>query len=379
MISVTIGPPDLSIIAAWDDLVQRASSNVFMHPAALAAANDLQFADVRILSAWDDSGGSKRLVGLWGLQVRQVVPFWPRLLEALPYNYAFLSSPVIDPAVVKEVVRAFLTAIRNNRAFPHVMALKSLDAEEPSYPALLAALAEQGGSLVTLSEGSRPFATRELGTKRSGSTRKKLRQDWNRLTALGTVDIVNDRSSPDAASAAFEAFLALEFNGWKGEQGTALLCDAADAAFVRRLLAGLAERNCASVALLRVDGRPIAAQVLMYGGATAYTWKTAFDPDFAKYSPGALLIDRITEEIFFGQGIDAINSCSSESSFMTHLWAGRRAMVDVLADIGPGVSVAFRLEVMRQRGIERLRAIRDWLKARPLAGSPRKVGALKPH
>lgn len=378
MISVTIGPPDLSILAAWDDLVQRASPNVFMHPAALAAAGDLQFADVRMLSAWDDGDGSKRLVGLWGLQVRKVVPFWPRLLEALPYNYAFLSGPVIDRAVMDEVIRAFLTAIRNDRMLPHVIALKSLDAEELSCSALMRTLAEQDGVRITLSEGSRPFATRDVGVKRSGSTRKKLRQDWNRLSALGTVDIVNDRS-PDAAAAAFETFLALEFKSWKGEQGTALLCDAADAAFVRRLLAGLAGRNSASVALLRVDGRPIAAQVLMYGGATAYTWKTAFDQEFAKYSPGALLIDRITEELFSDQRIEAINSCSSEASFMTHLWVGRRAMIDVLADVGPGMSVAFRLETMRQRGIERLRTLRDRLRTRTSIPPARKVSALKPH
>ncbi|HVV39844.1 MAG TPA: GNAT family N-acetyltransferase [Nitrobacter sp.] len=376
MISVTIGPPDLSILAAWDDLVQRASSNVFMHPAALAAANDLQFADVRMLSAWDDSGGSKRLVGLWGLQVRKVVPFWPHLLEALPYNYAFLSSPVIDLTVVDEVIGAFLTAIRHDRMLPHVIALKSLDAGEASCSALMRTLAGQGGVGITLSEGPRPFATRDAGAKRSGSTRKKLRQDWNRLSTLGTVDIVNDRS-PDAAAAAFEVFLALEFKSWKGAQGTALLCDAADAAFARRLLAALAERNSASVALLRVDGRPIAAQVVMYGGATAYTWKTAFDQGFAKYSPGALLIDRITEELFSNQGIDAINSCSSETSFMTHLWTGRRAMIDILADVGPGRSVAFRLEAMRQRGIERLRELRDWLKSRTQIAPARKVSALK--
>jgi hypothetical protein len=37
-----------------------------------------------------------------------------------------------------------------------------------------------------------------------------------------------------------------------------------------------------SAALLRIEGSAIAAQVLMYCGATAYTWKTAFDPKYAK-------------------------------------------------------------------------------------------------
>ena len=91
--------------------------------------------------------------------------------------------------------------------------------------------------------------------KRSGSTRKKLRQDWNRLSALGAVDIVNNRA-PDAREA-FETFLTLENASWKGARGTALLCNAADAAFARQMIAALAERGNASVALLRVDGRPL--------------------------------------------------------------------------------------------------------------------------
>ena len=135
-----------------------------------------------------------------------------------------------------------------------------------------------------LSEKVRPYVTREFGVKRSGSTRKKLRQDWNRLSAVGTVDVLNDRTLAGARQA-FEAFLALEKASWKGARGTALLSDPADAAFVRRLLQGLAVRQDASVALLRVNGEAIAGQVLMHCGRTAYTWKTAFDAAYAKYSP----------------------------------------------------------------------------------------------
>ena len=97
---------------------------------------------------------------------------------------------------------------------------------------------------------------------------------------------------------AFETYLAMEAESWKGARGTALLCDEEDATFVRRLIGDLAAQGNASVALLRVDGRPIAAQVLLYCGTTAYTWKTAFDSEFGKYSPGALLIEKMTERLF---------------------------------------------------------------------------------
>ena len=98
------------------------------------------------------------------------------------------------------------------------------------------------------------------------------------------------------------------------------------------------------MALLLVNGEAIAAQVLMYCGTTAYTWKTAFSATYAKYSPGTLLIDKITEELFIGSEIRAINSCAAEASFMAQLWAGRRTIVDLLVDLGPGKSLAYRLE-----------------------------------
>jgi hypothetical protein len=171
----------------------------------------------------------------------------------------------------------------------------------------------------------------------------------------------------------------LENASWKGAHGTALLSDVSDAAFVRRLMQRLAAEGNASVALLRVNGQAIAAQVLMYCGTTAYTWKTAFDASYSKYSPGALLIDRITDELFAQTDILAINSCAAEASFMAQLWAGRRTMVDMLVDVGSAPSLVYRMEAGRQLGYQRLRALRDWLSSRPWAAAPRKLGLVSSH
>ena len=327
------------------------------------AACETHFARIRVLLAWEQGSGSRQLVGLWALQLRKVAPFWPVVLEALPYNYAFLSNPVVDPDFADQVIPAFFAAIEQSPLLPNVVSLKSFDAESPAHAAMMKLLIGRGTQPLVLSEGARPFVTREFGVKRSGSTRKKLRQDWNRLSALGAVEVANDRT-PAAVEQAFETFLAMERASWKGEQGTALLSDAYDAAFARRLLHRLAARGDASVALLRINGEAIAAQVLMYCGATAYTWKTAFDAKFGKFSPGTLLIDRITEQLFAGPDIMEINSCAAEESFMAQLWTGRRTMVDMLIDIGPGKSLDYRMEAGRQLGYQGLRELRDRLRNR---------------
>lgn len=369
MISVRICSPNTDLATAWADLVIRASSNVFMEPAALRVAKATGFADVQMLLAWDDAVTPRRLVGLWALQVKRIASFWPSVLDSRPFNYAFLSTPVIDPAYVDEVMPAMLAAIQHDAELPKLLHLHSFEQETPCYAALQRELTKQGGAQRILDETNRPYATRDEGVKKSGSTRKKLRQDWNRLSALGAVDVVNDRA-PVRVTEAFESFLKLEQASWKGARGTALLCDDADAAFVRELVAKLSVEGRASVALLRVDGRAIAAQVLMYSGRTAYTWKTAFDAEYARYSPGMLLVDKVTERLFADPAIESIDSCSYEDGFMAKLWTARRKMVEMLVHVGPGTSAAFALEQARLLGYHEAKRIRNQWRARRASAPP---------
>ena len=97
-----------------------------------------------MLLAWDEGAGSPKLAGVWALRLRRMAPFWPLVLEALPYNYAFLSSPVVDPAYVNEVIPAFFAAIEKSPLLPEIVSLPSFDAECPSYPAMLRELAARG-------------------------------------------------------------------------------------------------------------------------------------------------------------------------------------------------------------------------------------------
>jgi CelD/BcsL family acetyltransferase involved in cellulose biosynthesis len=357
MISATISSPCADHAGLWDDLAARVSSNVFMHPAALLAAEETGFAKIHVLVAWDENAAPHRLVGFWALRERRMLPLAPAFLESLPYNYAFTSNALVEEARADEVVAAFFEAIRRDINLPKVISLRSIEADGIVYPAMMRQLAAAGQHREFL-RLERPFADRVAGVKASGSTRKKLRQDWNRLSATGVVDIVNSRVTADV-EAAFETFLALEAESWKGEEGTALLCDADDARFTRRLIGDLAVRGQASVALLRVDGKAIAAQVLMYSGERAFTWKTAFDGGFARFSPGALLIDKVTASLLEARPVQLIDSCSAADGFMAQLWTGRRVMVDALIDVRSRNSLAFAVESARRQGFEQLRVMRN--------------------
>ena len=95
MISVTIDSPNPDLGPHWDDLVRRASSNVFMNPAALEAACATGFARIEMLLAWEEGAGGRKLVGVWALRLRKMAPFWPTVLEAL------LKVSVPLPALVR--------------------------------------------------------------------------------------------------------------------------------------------------------------------------------------------------------------------------------------------------------------------------------------
>ncbi len=363
MISVSIGKPDAVLDAHWDEVAPFAH-NAFMHPAALRAASETMIAVMYVLLAWDVGVEPQKLVGVWAVQVKHLL-FWP-FLETLPFNYAFLATPVLHPDYAEEVMPAFLAAIARETKVSSTLHFRDLDAEGREHSAITLALT--GHAQVTLRTDQRPIATREAGLKRSGSTRKKLRQDWKKLSAAGAVEVIDVRD-PDLIGAALENFLEMELKGWKGAGGTAILSTPADAVFARRLIGDMAARGDASVALLKLDGRPIAAQVLLYQGRTAYTWKTSYDPEFGKYSPGSLLVDKVSMDLIDQGIVDAIDSCARGDGFMAQLWSARKPMVDMVASAAPGWSPGFVVVSSYFRAREGLKALRDRVRRRRVAVS----------
>ena len=60
-------------------------------------------------------------------------------------------------------------------------------------------------------------------------------------------------------------------------------------AFYRDALPRLAARRRGAVALLTIDGKPIAGNIELWLGRVGYCPQTTFDPEFARYSPGNVL------------------------------------------------------------------------------------------
>ncbi len=124
-----------------------------------------------------------------------------------------------------------------------------------------------------------------------------------------------------------EEFLALEASGWKGAKRTAMIVDRYRAAFAREAITNLAETDAVRIHTLDLDGKAIAAMVVFLMNGEAYTWKTAYNETYGRFSPGKLLVARLTEWHLDDANILRTDSCGvPDHPVMSRLWEEREEM-----------------------------------------------------
>ena len=122
------------------------------------------------------------------------------------------------------------------------------------------------------------------------NTRKHLRQELNRrlrrLKELGEVEFV---VTTDYSPELLQRYFALEAKGWKGRGGTAVTDDARVAKLHHDFAREVAARNALFVYELKLDGKTIAMSANIIYDKQAVHWKTSYDEEYSRYSPGNLL------------------------------------------------------------------------------------------
>src|SRR5204863_9655555 len=90
---------------------------------------------------------------------------------------------------------------------------------------------------------------------------------------------------PEALGPAFDAAARLYALRWRGRREGSGLLSAEGGRFYRSALLRLAEQDVPRGLTLRLDGRPVAANVYLRLSRTLYGLVMAFDPAFARYPP----------------------------------------------------------------------------------------------
>ncbi len=124
----------------------------------------------------------------------------------------------------------------------------------------------------------------------SGSFRRNIRRKLRNLKALGTVSFESVSKETDLARA-FGEFVQTEASSWKGTARTALLYDHALRRFYEELTEKFTATKRCVIDILRLDGKPIAAQYGVVTGNIYYLLKIGYNDEYKGQSPGTLLLD----------------------------------------------------------------------------------------
>ena len=155
---------------------------------------------------------------------------------------------------------------------------------------------------------------------------REMQRQWRKLGKLGRLEYAVARQ-PEEVRQRMEEFLALESTGWKGRKRSALINDRYRAAFAREAITNLAEVDAVRIHTINLDGRAIASIVIFLMAGEAYTWKTAYDESLSRYSPGKLLIMKLTDWHLDDANILRTDSCAvPDHPIMSRLWEEREEM-----------------------------------------------------
>lgn len=338
---------DSAFVAEWDALATNCiEPNAFCESWFLAPALRQFDLDgrVQMFTLWDGA----ILCGLMPMSFKPRYGRWwlPHMQNWLHHN-AFLGVPLVRAGYEQQFWRKLLDALdaQPGRAlFAHLCGLPT---DGPLAAALCEVASAQGRRADCVAHTKRAFLQSDLSPTEYFEhavrlkKRKELRRQKSRLREDGVLTFIR---CDDAAGLErwTDEFLTLERRGWKGANGSALACAEATRNLFIEVLRGAACARKLQRLELRLDGKPLAMLVNFLCAPGSFSFKTAFDEDFARFSPGVLLqIENLA--LLERPDIAWCDSCAAEGHPMIDsLWKGRRSIGRYSVAIGgPGRRAIF--------------------------------------
>lgn len=276
-------------------------------------------------------------------------------------------TPLLDREEAAETLDNMLEALDNPESgLPGILVLPDIRLNGPVAGLLRAVAMGRNLSVVETDQVERPFLESDLDAEDyiakaiSRHHRHELRRQWRRLSEHGELSYLVARQ-PEEIRHHLEEFLTLEDSGWKGRRRTAMVDDRYRAAFAREAINSLAETDSVRIHSLALDGEAIASMIVFVSSGEAWTWKTAYDEKWARYSPGKLLVDRLTEWHLDDLNIRRTDSCAvPDHPIMSRFWSERETVGTMVIGLAPNRDrdvrqVATQLHIYRNtRNIARL-------------------------
>lgn len=337
------------LAAAWDRLADEASEpNPFAERWCLQSALHLLDPERRARLVMVRDGGDGPVIGIMPIAPAARYGRLPlRHVSGWTHPNHFHGAPLVR-AGMESLFWSILLGWCDAASWAHTLLhVPRLTEDGPLHRALVDVVRVRGGEAAVVHREERALLESSLSPAAywddavRAKKRKELRRQTNRLAEEGTVGF-RRRRVDEPLEPWIAAFLDLEARGWKGRAGSALASHGDTEAWFRAILAAGAEAGRLDMRALDLDGRPLAMLINFLCPPGGFSFKTAFDEDYARFSPGVLL-QQENLDLLDDARIGWVDSCAAPGHPMIDsVWRERRGLVWVNAPLsGAGDRLLF--------------------------------------
>lgn len=329
---VPIATMDENLLPSWHKLARNAvEPNVFYEHWLLGPAlkHFSTHSELSLFLFWAGVPHKSDLLGLLPVGPSRQFGRWPvPFVQNWTHHNSFLGTPLVRSGFENQFWTALFKEL-DAKKWPGFFHIRGLTVGGPLDQALRSVCVRHRrrcdlvhSEVRALLQSNLDAETYYAETVRS-KKRKELRRQAKRLAEMGDLKFAHHTDAA-ALDPWIDDFLKLERQSWKGQEGSALDCSDDTRSFFGEALAGAARSGQLERHDLRLDDKPLAMLVNFRSAPGSFSFKTAFDDNYARFSPGVLLqLENL--KILEQPGIDWMDSCAAEDHPMIDsLWSGRR-------------------------------------------------------
>ena len=330
------------------DLSKRALVPNLVHGAAILAPA-LEYLDKEnqspdVILAWQYLGETaetnpknKRLVGWLVVHRACALPvIGPTYLKNWHHIQSYMGHPIVDRGNGDNALAAlFENALTQTGASGRLM-MSNVPGAGPIYDAILRVTSNNDLLIREIGRHQRAAMMCEfdgdtyLESALTNKKRKEYRRLKNRLRDHGDLRFETFEEEDDISSW-IDDFLDLEGAGWKGRKQTAFNNRQDWTGFLKASTTDLAKNKQCKFWRLRLNNKTIAVTFAHHTGHRAWLSKITYDENYARFSPGVLLMLEVTKALGNDPLITEIDSLATpDHPMINRLWRQKISTTDII-------------------------------------------------
>jgi len=307
-------------VAAWRILADRAlEPNPYFEPdfLLLSARHFPGYADTRLVVV-EDGDAFRGLLPVAQFVRRRIPPARVAMTIGVPTAVSALSTPLVDRDCPDEAVETLidgLGAAAARRGWPGIVSLDMFGSDGPVAEALHRACAARRRPVFAKEAWVRGMVTRSgrWGNPLAGDRKRETARKQRKLARDLGADVRLAERTLDPS--AVDEFLRMEASGWKGRDGGRAFARWAETtAWFRDWHECWTAAGRVHVLSLEVGDASIAMQYFVRAGAGLFYFRTAYDEEYGRYAPGAVLLTLAMQHLFEHTDAEWLDSSTNKNN-----------------------------------------------------------------